>query len=349
MDISLIIFIAIVIIAAFRGYKTGLIAIIIRIVSLLGAYVAALLFAKPFGQWLQNTTDIQGLWTYPLAGMILFVGTSLLLSMIFSFSSKLMVKEKQLVSTASSLSGALLGGLVGVLIAIFAVWFFSTIKEVINTKKGQPIIPPTQIEQTSKELAAKVVTVVVEKVSEQPELAAASGALLANPAENMARIQRINQSGGFKKLFKNESMQVVLDSGNSQAVKSRPEFQRLVNNSDFIALSKAFGFSENSGEMQQQVADKMTTVWMQIKTIQFDPEFNSRLKDPEIQTMLKSGDIYSMMTSKKVEELLNIISSVKLPDGILTNTKVENKSVNRWVDEKGRVHYSDKENSADNE
>ena len=83
MELSLVIFLIIVAYFVFRGYKSGILSITSRILSLLSAYVATYLFAKSLGQWVQSNTPLEGLITYATAGLLLFTLTSLLLGLPF--------------------------------------------------------------------------------------------------------------------------------------------------------------------------------------------------------------------------------------------------------------------------
>ena len=66
--------------------------------------------------------------------------------------------------------------------------------------------------------------------------------------------------------------------------------------------------------------------------------------------MLQNKNIVALLNSPKVEALLKIVTSAKIPnlnfdetDNKLDNTNIPQQTkIIRWVDENGSVHYSDK-------
>ncbi len=358
MDISLIIFLIIVVYFVFKGYKSGILTITSRILSLLSAYAMAYIFAKPFGQWLQSNTPFEGLITYAIGGLLLFTLTSLLLGLLFSKILKIMDRESHVVGKVSSITGGLMGSFVGMLIGFFFVWFYTIMQSIYQEKKNLPITQPTKFQQTAKELAGSAVKTVVYGATKQKDLAEASAAILSNPAENIKRFKTLNQSQVMQKFFNNYSSQQALNSGNAKTVMNNPAFQKFVNQTDLIELSKQFGFSEKPAEMQKQLAIKTTELWIKINKVKTDPEYIDIVNSPEIQEMVSSSKFYALMSNAKIERMLEIISSAKTPKVIFEDViEIDSETINdinkksapdkktkiyRWVDEKGRVHYSDK-------
>jgi len=356
VETSLIIFFVSIIYFTFRGYKSGLLAIASRLISLLAAYAITYLFVKPFAQWLQTVSPIEGLISYAIGGLLLFILTSAVLSILFKITLNIFAQKDSLVGRTSSVLGGLLGASVGVIVGISFVWFYTTMYSLYQTKKGIAVDPTTPFQQQIKIIAGTAVETIVSGVTKQKELAMASAALLTNPAESLERFKSFSESGLMQSFLKDGSAQYALDSRNAKAVLQHPSFQKTVNQEDFIALSKQFGFSDKKEDMQKQMAIKMTTLWTQIDRIKEDPEFKRITNSPEVKSMLNSKDVYAMLKSDEIEKLFSLISSVETPkitfddnissDKMGRNNDAETK-IYQWTDERGRVHYSDKENETE--
>ena len=347
MDFSLILFLIIVVIFGFTGYRSGFLIVLSRLISLPAAYVVALLFTRDFGQWLQGVSPLEGLISYVVGGAILFIGTSSIISILFSIIRRTFIEPNATASQISSIGGGLLSAGIGVFVGLLAVWFSSTMQALIHAKKGDAPKPPTAFERKVKDLAGSAVGGLSSTLSDDETLSEATAVLIANPAENIERVNRISQSGNLQALLNNRSARQALDARNPAALLRNHTFQNLVNNPDFVELAKEMKLASNSEELGKEVAMKFTRIWAQIDQVKNDERFVNITQDPEIRNMMSSGNIYKMVNSAKIEELLNVISSVEAPEitfeehGNMPKIE-EGAKVYRWVDEDGNVHYSDK-------
>jgi len=351
VDYSLILFLIVVLYSGFRGYKSGSWKILARLVSLLTAYLIAYSFAQPFGEGIQSASSLKGLMSYIAAGIILFTISSSLLMLILNRLIKSFANPDQGISKLQAVSGGLLGVVFGVFTGFFFVWFFITLQAIYQTKKGAALQPPTAFQQTTKEFASVAIKKVVNSATQQADIAAASAALLSSPAENIEHFKRLTNSGLLSQFLRNPSAQSALDSNNAKAVLLHPAFQTLVKQENFVALSKQLDFSNQPEEMEKQVAIKITTLWAQINQVRNDPEFIRITGIPEIRDMIKSSNFFSMLNNEKIEQLLDIIYSAKIPEIRFddlqharnkTGVPPKKTEIHRWVDEDGKVHYSDK-------
>lgn len=370
MDISLIIFLIIIVVSAYRGYQSGILAIVFRIISLLGAYLVAIMFTVTFASWLQSVSPIRGIISYALAGMSLFAVSSVLFSFIFSLIRRAITNQEPSVdnlssgdslssttnvppvSRVSSVTGGIAGALVGVFIAVIAIWFFGTMQTILQAKKGLSPVEKSPFQQKVKQLAASAIKGLAGNATKQQDLVKGGALLLADPAQNIQRFQRLSQSSNLQDLLLSNAGRRALETKNPQTLMALPAFQSLVNNPDLIAVTKELALPDEPSEMRKQVAIKIITLWTQVKQVQNNPEFIAILNDPEIKQIQQSGNIYQLLNSAKIEALLKIISSVEV-SGISFNENnfSTNKptSIYRWVDEKGVVHYSDEKRIDKNE
>jgi len=345
MDLSLIIFSVIVILFAISGYRSGFLIVLSRLISLPAAYLVAIFYTKPFGQWLQSVSSLEGLMSYVVGGTLLFIATATLVSLLFSTVRRFLVQPNATATQVSAIGGGILGAVIGVVIGLMAVWFSSTMQALWQTKQGNAPNPASAFEKKVKELTGNAVGGITSVVSDQDDFSEATAVLIANPAENIERIQRLTHSGLLSEVLNSNAARSALDQRDPGALYNTPAFQELVNNPDLIELAQAMKFSDNPDSLKKDMAVKLTQVWAQIDQVKTNPRFVELTQDSEVSQMIKSGNIYRMINSAKIEELLNVIGSVEVPEIEFREMQpVEEKKVeiHRWVDEKGRVHYSDK-------
>ncbi len=352
MDISLVIFLSVVIIFAFRGYRSGVYIALTKIASYLLAYLVTFLYAKPASLIVQSFLSLTGLLSYIVACILLFVLTSFVISMIFNIILKLIGKSAEK-SKLSSVSGGLLGATVGIVFGFLAVWFYSTTQELINAKKSLPPIAQSQFQQFAKNITTTAVKTLVSGISDNPEINAVSSALIINPVENIERYKRLNNSGDLQKLFHNESAITAMTNLNPNQLMQSNAFNNLMTNPDFVALTKEFNLPEEPKAMQKDVAVKLTTAWAQINQVKNDPEFIAITQDPEVRQMFERKDILGLLNNNKVEELLKLVTSAKTPDLNFNDIEEDQSTTSKaiqevtptiysWVDENGKIQYSDK-------
>jgi len=358
MNFTFVLFLSIVAVSAFRGYRSGILIIAARVVSLALAYVAAILFSNSAATLLQKHTAIEGLIAYMVAGTLVFVITSILLSSLFSLLKRKFTPKSTETNRTSSVAGGLFGAVVGGIVGLMAVWFASTIQEILMVKKGQPIAKSSVFERTAKELTSKAIGGIVIGTTGDSDLAKGAAKLLSSPAQNIQHFNQLSQSGELRNLFQNPEVRSALDSQNPAALLNSTAFKRLSANTDFIALTNELnltgsgsgsGIGTGTGEQKnKQLAIKLTSIWAQVKQVQNNPQYLEIVQDPEIKQMLQSGNAYKLLGSAKIERLLKIISSSKTPEITyqeLNNQSAkpkEQKAIYRWVDQDGKVHYSDK-------
>jgi len=353
MDLLLIIFIVIILISAFRGYKSGINIIISRIISIVVAYISAILFTDSFAHWLQQISPIKGLIAYAIAGTILFTITSILLSFALSSLTRMITDGSSKISGASAISGALFGGVTGCFFAILVVWFISSFQGILQVKKGEEVVV-SSFQKATQTVVAGAIKGIVGVVSDDSDIATGAAQLLSNPAENIQHFNRLSKQGVLRNLLQDNVVRAALDSQDPQTLLNSVAFQQLLDNSDFIALTKSLDLSEIKQERDNQIAFKITKTWAQINQVQNDPEYLELMQDPEVKQGFQTGNLFKLMNSEKVERLLKIISSSETPQIKLEDIRDNNypfqtkeTKIYRWVDDDGKVHYSDKNTKRD--
>ncbi len=350
MDWSLILFVGVVLLCAWRGYRLGAMRSAARILSLIAGYAAAILFTAGASTMVETWTPLEGLVAFLVAALVLFVGASLGTSLLFGFAGKLLTSSER-PSPASALGGAAIGLVVGVILAVTAVWFYAFVRDLDGAGFDSASTAPSLVESLTQRFVGRATYAAVNLVADDPEVAGLGAALMEAPAETALRARRLAESAEFEALLADPRNRVVLDSGNAGLVQKLPAFRRLAQNEDLRALAGAAGLGVDANAdpegFEAALAGRVTDTWGRVRAVQNDPRVREILNDPEFQASLQSASPVELLGNAQLLELANIIFADANADSAMTPAAgvdavpSEPSAIHRWVDDKGRVHYGD--------
>lgn len=353
MDLSLIIFLIVTAFFIYRGFRNGFLKSFSRVIGLAAGYVVVIFFIRPLAGYLQSQTGLEGFIPLILAGTVLFIGTSIIVSILFSIIGKLLPKQES-PSNASAFGGAGIGLLTGLLVATIAVWGLNYVREMnqVKTAGDQPVESTNTsfIGQFASKAAGKAVSGALTLADAQPEVSRLSGALMESPAELTQQVKRLSSSVDLQALLGDPKNQAVLNSGNINAVQQLPAFKRLMQNPDMQQLAKTAGLTDGTADdstNQTELATKFSDVWQRIQHVKNNPRFQAIINDPEFKDQVQSGNPVTLLGNSQLMELTDIIFSdeatPKAPVEEFAPAKPQKPAkVYSWKDDKGRIHYSDK-------
>ena len=360
MDWPLVLFLAVVAFFAYRGYQNGLLRSLSRILSLLVAYIASILFTEQVAAILASQFQLQGIVSYITAALGLFIVSGIAVSIIFRLIGEIL-PATETPSTASSCGGLALGLMVGVIVATIAVWAFAFVRDIRSDSTLEELAQSEQsrIEALANRVAGKAVTTAMSLGAVNPEVARLSAAIIETPAEVSHHAQQLMNSEDLQALLADPQSQAVLDSGDANALRQLPAFQQLVKNPDFLALSNSAGLltdtTENNALSEVNLATRMTDIWGRIQRVKNDERVQEILGDPEFQQKVQSGNPVDMLTNPRLLELADIVfSNPALPEntdgGVAGAVQREpdppkpskkKTQLYSWTDENGQIHISD--------
>ncbi|MEJ2418170.1 MAG: CvpA family protein [Exilibacterium sp.] len=363
MDISLIVFLCAVAFCTYSGYRRGLGASLARILGLVSGYAIAIVYTDELAVWLQRSTDLQGIASYMVAGIALFLGGGLAVSLLFGLVGRFMPKRQSL-CVASSLGGAATGLLVGCVIGFALVWGLTLVRQLQpaagNTVATRAVErPATALEKLANRAASGAVAAAAKVVDAPPDVVTASRVLAQSPGATVQRLQRVVNGDGMKTLLNDSQAQRLMQSGDSRGLLALPAFQQVAADPDLRELASSAGFTDGSDE---QLAARLSDLWRRAQRVKQNPQLQQILHDPELQQQLQSGNPLALLSNPKVQTLLEIIYSSggegASPQGSHLSAAqrsagdepasaygkpASGNGVFRWVDNDGRVHYSDKD------
>jgi hypothetical protein len=352
MDWSLIIFVVVTLLFAWRGFRGGFIKSLGRVFTVLAGYAAAILFSGPLSAWVGMQFGWQGVVAFIGASLALFLGAGFAVMLIFALLRRYLFPGDD-ISTPSALGGGLVGALVGVLLAIAIVWSFAFVRDMRAPATSGPTASghSSGIEKLANRLTGSAVSAALKAGSASPEAARLSGALAASPAEVMQRARQLMKSAEFQALIQDPRNQRVLDSGNPELVRKLPAFRALAANPDLLVLSEMLGLADGD-DLEAELARQLTDTWGRAQQVRNDPRVQTILADPEFQAALDSGKPVDLLTNHQLLELAEIIfaDEAAVPateQSLAAESEVsaprEPAQIYQWTDSSGRIHYSDKE------
>jgi hypothetical protein len=195
----------------------------------------------------------------------------------------------------------------------------------------------------------------VKATTDDTDVAELTAQVLQTPDVTVRRIQSLANSRAFQSFFLNEANQAVLNSGRIELMVNNREFAQLVKQPDFVALLSPL--LEQSSELPEaeQYAIKIKNIWSRAQFVKYDTQAQTIINDPEIKQMLSQSNYVELLNSNKLITLFERLTSEdakrfslghykQQPTTRLEKTTVKSikqQKLYKWVDEKGRVHYSD--------
>lgn len=222
------------------------------------------------------------------------------------------------------------------------------------------------IEASAKKLMGNAAATAVNLALDDKTTTQITKAFVENPQNMLTHVQQVANDGQMKELMADEKIQSILTTGDTNALLRDPGFQELMNNPSVQALMSQSDVKSEAGS--QAAAEKMVLAWSRVQTIKHDPRVIAIISDPEFQQQLNSSNKLPLMMNPKLNQLTEIIfnSETTPANGMgtyqvrdinevntdtntapATNNSADEdskpaKTIYRWTDEDGQVHYSDK-------
>lgn len=230
------------------------------------------------------------------------------------------------------------------------------------------------IEASAKKLIGNAAATAVDLALEDKTTTQITRAFVQDPQSMLTHVQQVSHDGQLQKLMADENVQSIMTTGDTQALMRDPAFNELMNDASVKALMAQ---SDVDGEVgSKAAAEKMITAWNRVQTLKHDPRVIAIITDPEFQQQLNASNKLPLMMNPKLNQLTEIIFSAETipangmnnyevkdinqtnriePNSYETNNnetnnnddvtgdgeKAAKKTIYRWTDENGQVHYSD--------
>lgn len=361
MQVTTLVFFALLIFFTWRGYQKGFIGSITRILSWIVAYPAALIFTPSVAALLMQHTMLTGLVVYFIAGASIFLLVSFMVAFALTHVGKL-VPESEAATTGSKIGGAGVGVLVGALAGLLAVYFMglvltpkplpaqhlesdptasanptnATTNATTNgaTAPGVPALRDLErsrdsfIEASAKKLMGAAAATAVDLAVEDKTASQVAKAFVQDPQTMLGHVQQMTNSGQMQSLMADENIQSLLTTGDTHALMRNPEFKALIENPSMQALMAQSDVNSDAGA--QAAAEKMVLAWNRVQLIKHDPRIIAIVNDPEFQQQLNSPNKLPLMMNPKLNQLTQIIFNQEtIPVNGMSNYEVIDVNTNQ--------------------
>lgn len=347
MDWPLVIFSLSVMLFGYRGFRKGFLRSTSRLLALVSGYLAAIFYSQPLARILESATSLEGLAAILCASLILFSIGALAIAIVFQLIGKLMPKRPD-ASRVSAAGGALVGAFSGVIVGIVAVWIFGFVEDMIAPESSR------KSENRTQGLVSRATSVATRSAlslaDAGPEITRLGSAFMATPGEIALQAKRLTESNDLGNLLGDPANQQIISRGDIEAVKALPAFRQLAANPDLQALMKTSGMltanDSDSAAAETLLAEKIVDIWRRMERVKNNRRVQEILEDAEFQRKIQSGNPLDFLTNAQLLELANILFDENTKNRPVsadqTETSREPTAIYRWVDESGKVHYSDK-------
>lgn len=337
MNIATLLFGVIVIIFAWRGYKKGFIGSITRLLSWIVAYPAAIFFTKPFAKVLMQHTPLDGILVFFVAGGIIFLGVSFVVTLLLNGLSRL-IPDNEYTSTGSKVGGVSVGVVVGSILGLLVVYGVSLFQKSTNaelmastsapetsaqitsptenTSNALPGVPSVNqltqakdsfIEASAKKLIGAAASTAVDIALDDKTTTQITRAFVQDPQSMLTNVQAMANNGQMKALMSDEKIQSMLTTGDVNGLMHNQDFQALMNNPHMQALMTQSDVESEKGA--QAAAEKMVAAWGRVNQLKHDPRIIAIINDPEFQQQLNAPNKLPLMMNPKLNQITEIIFS----------------------------------------
>ncbi len=255
---------------------------------------------------------VQGFAVLILASLFLFFAAGIAVSILFLVVERL-IPEQETGSSASSYAGAAIGLFSGLVLAIITIWTIAFIRDtwLLTDSESVAVNRNSDIEIFANQLASKTVNTAMSLGSVKPVVTRLSVALVENPAEVTLQAQRLANSNDLNTFLSDAGNQVVLNSGDIEAVKNLAGFQQLARNPDLVALTRSTGMvtesAMNKESTETVLAEQITKIWGHVQQVRTNQRVQEIIGNPEFQQQVQSGNPVELLTNVRLLELANII------------------------------------------
>ncbi|MCB1615364.1 MAG: CvpA family protein [Pseudomonadales bacterium] len=368
-----ILFLAVVSYYMWKGYTRGVVKVLGGFLSLVLAYFCAYRFNFLVVEWFEKSTELKGAVLYASAGGAIFLSVLVLANLLFFIGMKLL--ERRGIGRSKS-NGMLAGLLVGCVFGAVVVWLGGIIQSVVSLKLGGAT-QTLKEEQAHAgpdihEFVASLVSEGLERTleSRMPEDSAVpklAGELARDPVSFAMDMKALSDNRPLRELYGNPQTRALLERGDVANLMKTDEYQRFINHPATMRLAAKMFEGKTTAEQQSAFTQSLGRISRGATLIQGNPRFQALMEDPEVRRILQNpvaANPISLLTNPKINELVELImtaadsdpyvddpdrhifTTVDVPDWqsveqMSTEPEAGEHRIYRWVDEKGRVHYSE--------
>lgn len=331
-----------VVFSAYRGYRNGWLAMVFGLIAFVLAYVVCFMGTQALAE-VFHKQGINSLYSLILAAVLLFSGTSFLVSTLPIWILK---KGVGFEMSRQSAAGAVLGVLSGVVSGLLLLWAFSLVKSALALENESGLV-----EVQAKKIVGTVANAGIDLSGMRGIKADAAKALLKDPDVFIESLKSLAESKELKVFVNDKQVQLLMATNNIEG---------LMQTSAFVALSEHEGMSallskQYDGEKlgKRELAQNITQVWQRMQVLKHDPEIQAILRDPEVKKLVEENNPLALLANKKVQKIVDKVMKLdasKIDYSVfeIQETDAQNEiktssqqAIYEWRDDRGKIQFSD--------
>jgi len=357
MGLFSIVFLICLLLGLYIGWRNGWLKTLIRLLSFLGAYALLYLYLKPFSTYLGEVTELGFLFSNLLAGGALLglggFAISLCLRILVALIKLLLPwkapTEEKPPSSAKDPFGAVVGGGLGSIFALFLIWAMSLLSSELPQLTPKPNHQwDLRLSNLAKSMVGGLSGRALQLAGAETQDQALVQAIMRDPLSNAKRLRSIGESSAFRELLQDKDSVQLMRSGNSEALLKDKKFQAVMQQPEMQDLVKESGLADQAGG-EQALAKTVGSAFSRMESLRNNPKIMQIMQDPELQKQIKNKDYFALFSNPKFEQILEAFQNAPAPKSEASNSETEQKAsypepsdkVYHWVDDEGNHHYSD--------
>lgn len=304
LDISLLIFVAMIAVFAYRGYGHGLIEALSRVGGMAAGYAVAIMASPYLAAWLVANTQLSGLLAFVLAPPLLVMSTFWLVGLVFDAVEQL-YGHKVEDTRISHYGGIIVGGLLGVFLAILSVWSYVLVRDTLVTSNYQEYSQrqPSQIELGVAGAVGGASSLAMGRFNLHGHSAIRAANFMAQPARVIRQAQALWLNPYMRYLYRSELVSQIFARADLTALKRERAFQELLQDGSVQSLLLNMQLIDDSEDYSEALAKRLLLLWRWLEAVKDEPEVAVIINDPDFQAALKSKNPTGLLLNPQLLEL----------------------------------------------
>lgn len=295
-----------VVLGVARGFWKALAAIL----SLVGAYLAAAFFAPQLSAFFLRVfaqANLGEAVTWAASATLIFMLAGLVIRLVVV----LVARSRPIANRSlNAVSGAVLSGAYGAVLALVTVWGVSFLMETYRSQRpelAEPQRATPAVVTLSRAFMADIVGWNARRSGASEQTAQLASAYARQPKEVLDAVQNSVRSQEFRQVLSSERVQRFVREQNVEELQRSEEFQQLLKQPAVQHLRQmvAAGEAELSDEA---VAEQLMEVWGGVDELRNSPEMIALFDDPEVKAFLNEGGKVTPALLVKGQEFLKAIA-----------------------------------------
>jgi hypothetical protein len=317
---------------SFCGWRMGFFRLALRLSALLLAYAFTWQVAPQFAHYLSDKGWLSGLLVWPVAGLLLFVGSSAVLSAFARLLGKLAPEEWQ---EGGKLTGAISGALLGAALGLLVVWTVGVLRDswILHEaresgadKIGASVLTPevgeagavVRADHLIRDLSADTMAALVRGALGNGPAATVATQWVRQPLSMSAGLEHLAGKPELRMLFQDPNSYAVLVRGSTGDIIRLPQFQALTSDPQVMQFLSVAGLpGEALAQQSQALAEILSRYARNFEKLRTTPEFQALAQDAELRQKLQQGNLLVLLTNDKMRRLAAMLEqgvpSVQLP------------------------------------